>query len=73
MPASWGFKVTIEYSFSPLVAPIRPIQHSIKDYACCASVFRPYYKGETQSKAHVVTITLATQVTRKAKKVASKG
>lgn len=25
------FKVTIEYSFSPLVAPIRPIQNSIKD------------------------------------------
>lgn len=36
----------------------------------CASVFRPVVEEKHKLGAHVVTITLATQVTRKAEKVA---
>lgn len=64
------FKVTIEYSFSHLVAPLtRPNPQQYEGLSLLCECFPPYYyKRETSSKAHVVTITLATQVTRKAEK-----
>lgn len=52
--------------------PIRPIPTGVGGLSLlCECFFRPVIRRETQPKAHVVTITLATQVTRKAEKVAS--
>lgn len=81
MPASKGgtrrLKVTIEFSFFPpvYVATYAQTRSGFGERGCRASAFsapvRAVERGDESKCAHVVTIALAAQVTRKAgKKVA---